>query len=138
MTPTFRVAESTEPQFRLAPSTEPDVSAADVARALGAEPVGPPSGEKSMTFATLRARAAACLADEPLGMTPCDKIELDPQLRLRLNRLSAVFGAEGLQLTSTELAQRLLQISVAEADADRKAALAKLRSRENGPGGQPT
>jgi hypothetical protein len=135
MTESFRVAESTEPRFRLTPSTEPDLSAADVARALGAEPVGPPSAQPGATFATLRSRAAACLAP---ALAASDKVELDPQLRVNLDRLSAEFRAEGLQLTSSELARRLLRISVAEADADRKTALAKLRSRDNRPGGQPT
>jgi len=59
MTIELRIAESTEPKIRIAPSTEPDVSAADVARALGAEPVGPPSPVTSQTFPAILARVAA-------------------------------------------------------------------------------
>ena len=133
----FRVTDSTEKYFRVAPSTEPEISREEVARALGAEVVGP-APDRSGTFAAMRARAAACLASPPPVASTESKIDLDPALRKALDRLSNEFRAEGLQITASELAQRLLQLSVAEADADRKATLAKLRSPKTVPGGQPT
>ena len=116
---------------------QPRIDPADIARALGAEVVGPTS-ERSGTFAAMRARAAACLVKPSPASSSEEKINLDPALQKTLDRLSDEFRAEGLQITASELAQRLLQISVAEADADSKATLAKLRSRDTGPGGQPT
>jgi hypothetical protein len=58
----FRLVESTEPKIRLAPSTEPRPDPADIARALGAEAVGPPSPFVGLTFAEIRTRVAALTA----------------------------------------------------------------------------
>ena len=137
MTNRIRIAESTEPKFRLAPSTEPDVSAADVARALGAEPVGPPSGFAGITFAALRARVAALIAARGPSAPGRHPFDFAPHLRTSLDQLTAELRAEGVVTTPAELAVALLEMSVEVARADRAAVAAKLRERA-GSGGQPS
>jgi hypothetical protein len=138
VTSKIRIVESTEPKFRLTPSTEPDVSAAAVARALGAEPAGPPTGFAVITFAALRARVAALIAAGGPGGAGRDPFDFAPHLRASLDQLTAELRADGLVITPAQLAAALLEMSVEVARADRAAVAARLRERAARAGGQPT
>jgi hypothetical protein len=138
MSSSFRLVESTEPKFRLAPSTQAEMDGAAVARALGAEPVGPPSGFTGITFAALRARVAAVMARGPTGPPSGDPFDFGPPLRASIHKLTADLRADGLSSTPGAVTIALLEMSVEVAQTDRSGLVAKLREMAALAGGQPS
>ena len=141
MSAKIRLVESTEPKIRLAPSTEPPLDADAVARALGAEPVGPPGPESAFTFAAIRARVAALIAARGQAAGPRVPLDVGPVLRASVDELTAALHAAGTPATPSEVAQVLLEVSVELSRTDRSfrdVLAARLRERAARSGGQPS
>lgn len=137
----IRLVESTEPKIRLAPSTEPPIDADAVARALGAEPVGPSGHAAAFTFAAVRARVAAVIARRGQAAGPRVPMDLEPTLRASVNELADALHATGTPATPSDVAQALLEVSVELSNTDRSfrdAVTARLRERAARSGGQPS
>lgn len=132
---------STQPRLIDTGPTQPRVDPDEVARALGAEPVGPPGPEAAFTFAAIRARVAALIARRGQTSGPRVPLDLEPTLRASVDELTTALHAAGTPATPSEVAQALLEVSVELSRTDRSfrdVLTARLRERAARSGGQPS
>lgn len=118
--------------------TQPRVDPEEVARALGAEPAGPPGPEAAFTFAAIRARVAALIATRGQRNGPRGSMSFAPVLRESIDELTAALHADGAPATPSEVAEVLLEMSIEWAKKDRSLLVEKLRERAARSGGQPS
>lgn len=128
----------TQPRVVDTGPTQPRVDPEMVARALGAEPVGPAGANPGFTFADVRARVAALIATRDQNTGPRVRMDVGPVLRDSIDELTAELHAEGTPATPSEVAEVLLEMSIEWARTNRAVLAAKLRERAARAGGQPS
>ena len=120
---------------------QPLVDPNAVARALGAEPAGPPGPQAAFTFAAIRARVATLIARRGEVSGPRVPMDLEPTLQASVDELTDALHAAGTPATPSEVAQVLLEVSVELSRTDRSfqdMLAARLRERAARTGGQPS
>lgn len=134
----FRVAESTVPKLRVRPSTEPSLSGEEVMVALGAELMGPSSECGGTTFSHIRERVASLFTERRPISFHREAVHFSEGVADSLRQLTAALQAEGVSITSPELAEFLVGISLQTFDSADLAAKLRERSKRVTISGQPT